>query len=97
TEGREIRMVIASSPDTLRDLDAIRTARLNLKNTQLLADESNQDGRLAGSKPIVLVTAGIHATEVGGVQMMPGFIRDLATGSQYHEILDQIILLIVPT
>src|SRR5699024_7387495 len=43
------------------------------------------------------ITAGIHATEVGGVQMMPGFIRDLATTSKYHEFLEHVILLVIPT
>lgn len=97
TDGRDMRMVIASSPDTLRDLMAVRNARLHLRNSNLIADADHKDGTIAGSKPVVLLTAGIHATEVGGVQMMPGLIRDLATESQYHEILEQIILLIVPT
>ena len=97
TDGRELRMIIASSPETLRDLDDVRAKRQLLKNTSLYTAEARTSGDLAGSKPIVLVTAGIHATETGGVQMMPGFIRDLATESQYHEILEHIILLVIPT
>lgn len=97
TEGREMRMVIASSPETLADLDAIRSKRLQLRNTSNYHTEEPGTGELAGTKPVVLITAGIHATEVGGVQMMPEFIRDLATESQYHEILEHVILLIIPT
>lgn len=97
TEGRELRMVIASAPDTLTEIDSVREQRSELKITGNYLTNEPGTGELAGNKPVILVTAGIHATEVGGVQMMPTFIRDLATESQYHELLQHVILLIVPT
>ena len=97
TEGRELRLIIASAAETIDELDAIRLHRSRLKDTALYRDPASSDGSLAGRKPVVLVTAGIHATEVGGVQMMPGFISDLATDPSYHAMLDDIILLVIPT
>lgn len=97
TEGNELRLVIASSPETLRELDEIQGKRLLLKRTSSFQEESSHEENIAGNKPIVLVTAGIHATEVGGVQMMPGFIRDLATDPRYHELLQHVVLLIIPS
>lgn len=97
TEGREMRLIIASSAETIADLDAIRAQRALLKNADLYSTEHETDPTIAGSKPVILITAGIHATEVGGVQLMPAFIRDLITEPGYQQILDESILLIVPT
>lgn len=97
TDGRELRMVIASSPDTIAELEAIRSQRLRLKNTDLYQTDTPTDPAIAGNKPVILMTAGIHATEVGGVQMIPGLVRDIATQSRYHDLLNDIILLIIPT
>ncbi len=97
TEGRELRMVVASSPETITHIETIRQDRTNLKYTPHFLDPGNSDGTLAGTKPVVLVTAGIHATEVGGVQMMPAFLRDLATNPAYAAVLDKLIVLVVPT
>ncbi len=97
TESRELRMIIASSPETLADLDIIRSSRGELKDASSFAPGEADVTPNPGTKPVILITAGIHATEVGGVQMMPGFIRDLATTSKYHELLEHVILLVIPT
>lgn len=97
TDGRDLRMVIASSPDTIDAIDTIRQHRTLLKDTANYFDLANSAGTMAGSKPIVLITAGIHATEVGGVQMMPAFLNDLATDPEYQSLLDKIIVLVIPT
>lgn len=97
TEGRPMSMVVASSPETLGQLDTIIAARSELKRTANFSEDASTAGAKAGTTPVILITAGIHATEVGGVQMMPGFIRDLTTESPYHELLERVILLIVPT
>lgn len=97
TEGREMRMIIASSAETIADLDTVRLQRTQLKKTDHYTTNTDTDPAIAGSKPVILITAGIHATEVGGVQMMPEFIRDLITEPRYQRILETSILLIVPT
>lgn len=97
TEGGELRMIVASSPETIAHIETIRQYRTNLKHTPHFLDPENEDGTLAGTKPVVLITAGIHATEVGGVQMMPAFIRDLATDPAYASLLEKLIILVIPT
>ena len=97
TEGKELRMVIASAPETLRELGNFQADRQRLKNVSTYDADGSVADKFKATKPIILITAGIHATEVGGVQMMPGLIRDLAYESQYHDLLDHVILLIVPT
>lgn len=94
TEGRPLKLIVASSPETIRNLDAVADARAALRYPDHLLVG---DPTAAGSKPVVLITAGIHATEVGGPQLMPGFVRDLARYPRHHDLLEKVILLIVPT
>lgn len=99
TLGTPMDLLIISSPATIRDLSAVIARREALADRDLLADPANTDGRLAGDKPVVLITAGIHATEIGGVQLMPGLVRDLALADDpmIADLLDRIIVLLVPT
>ncbi|MCO5217756.1 MAG: hypothetical protein M9909_02800 [Thermomicrobiales bacterium] len=97
TDGRELLMVIASAPDTIRNLEQVAAKRAHLTIPELYRDVSNCHGQLAGDKPVVLVTAGIHADEVGGVQMMPQLILDMARNAKLQAILEKIVLLIIPT
>lgn len=99
TEGREMHLIILSSPDTIRSLEEARDQRASLMDERLLADPANADGRLAGEKPVVLITAGIHADEVGGVQLMPELIASLALSSDERtgRMLEKVIVLVIPT
>jgi hypothetical protein len=99
TEDRDMLLVAVSDPESIRDLIALREARSALTNPTLLTNPEHADGQLAGKKPVVLITAGIHATEVGGVQLMPELITRLATSQdkEVRRILDQVVILIVPT
>lgn len=99
TEGAPMDMLILSSEETMRNLDTLLAQRRTLTDPSLLADPSHADGTRAGSKPVVLITGGIHATEVGGVQLMPELVRDLSLSEapDILRILERIIVLIVPT
>lgn len=97
TDGREMRLLTISSPDTIERIDEIRSTRDALTDHNLLTDPEHAHGRQAGTKPVLLITAGIHATEVGGVQMMPALVRDLVTLERFQTLLENIIVLIVPT
>src|SRR5690606_18110326 len=99
TEGRDILLAAIGSPETIAMLDELKEQRRAGDDPTLLADPAHDHGRLAGDNVVVLVTAGIHATEVGGVQLMPELIEELATSrdSRILRILDRAIVLIVPT
>ena len=97
--GAEMDLLIVSSEATIRDLEHMLAQREALTRPELLADPANEAGTLAGTKPVVLITAGIHADEVGGVQLMPELISRLALSQDRSitELLDRVIVLIVPT
>ncbi len=99
TEGRPIWLLAISSADTIREIDDVRASRATLGDASLLADRAEDDGTLAGDKPVILITAGIHATEVGGVQLMPELVLELVTSDEprVRDILDRLVVLIVPS
>lgn len=99
TLGAPMDLLILGSPATIRDLPSTLARREALADRTQLADSANADGRLAGDKPVVLITAGIHADEVGGVQLMPELVRELALSDDpaIAAILDRVTILIVPT
>lgn len=99
TEGRRMVMAVISAAETLRDLDAHQAKRQRLSNSEQLVDPSLADGLQAGTKTVVLLTCGIHATEVGGVQVVPELVHHLLSSGdeQVRTILDNVILLLVPS
>ncbi|HVL25708.1 MAG TPA: M14 family zinc carboxypeptidase, partial [Thermomicrobiales bacterium] len=99
TDGGEMVLLTIADPATIGALDSVRDRRRALADEALLRDPANENGRLAGDKTVVLLTAGIHATEVGGVQLMPELVADLALSDDeaVARMLEHVILLIVPT
>lgn len=99
TEGGDMVLLVLSSEETIASLADIRQRRSCLTHDASLVDPANAHGRLAGDKTVVLLTAGIHATEVGGVQLMPELVADLATSTapEIAALLDRVLLLVVPT
>ncbi|OGD58129.1 hypothetical protein A3K78_00825 [Candidatus Bathyarchaeota archaeon RBG_13_52_12] len=98
TEGKPFLLATISSPENLRRLEEIRQIQLRLCNPDGLTPEEAErlveDGRT-----VVLITCSIHSTEVGGSQMSMELLNRLTTGedSEVREILDNTILLLVPS
>lgn len=99
TLGGPMDLLVISSEESIRNLPALRDRRAMLADSGPLADPAHADGRLAGDKPVVLITAGIHADEVGGVQLMPELVGELALSDDpaITGLLDRLVVLIVPT
>jgi hypothetical protein len=99
TEGGDMLLLALSSEETIASLGEVRQRRDALAEDVCLCDPANAHGRRAGDKTVVLLTAGIHATEVGGVQLMPELVAELATSGDPRttDLLERILLLIVPT
>jgi hypothetical protein len=97
TQGRSLIMAVISSPANLRRLEQWRRIQ------KLLADPRKDGERperlVTTGKTIVLVTAGIHSTEVASPFTAIQLALELASSSEPEtaEILDHVILLLVPS
>ncbi len=98
TEGRELVLVVVSSPENLARADRYRAIAARLHDPRGL-DDAGLDSLVAEGKAILMVTLNIHATEIASSQMGPEWIHQLATGGPATpaRFLDDVILLLVPS
>jgi hypothetical protein len=98
TEGRPFFYVCISSPDILERLDEYRTINARLADPRGLSQEEAYELIVRG-KTIVMLSCSIHATEVGAAQMSMELAHELETSEdpRVMEILDSVILLLVPS
>jgi len=98
TEGRPLGVATITSPENHLHLEEFRQVQKLLADPRLL---SNDEAALLldSGKTVVLITCGIHATEVGAAQMSMQLAYELATGEdiETREILANTILLLVPS
>ena len=97
TQDKDFILVMISSPENLLHLERYK------KIQQILADPRQINGVpdqfLDEGKTVVLVTCSIHSKEVASTQMSMELAYDLASSedSQTSEILQDVILLLVPS
>ncbi len=98
TLGEPYLLVVASTPETIRDLSNYQDMQHELadpRNTTLeRAEEISQTG-----KAVVLIGANVHATEIGTSQVMNDLIYEFATGQSKwtRNILENAVLLLIPS
>jgi len=99
TRGLPFIMLTVTSPENHRVLHELHATQLKLADPRQIADGAELSRLLDRGKTVVLVTHGIHATEVGGPQMAARLIHRLATANdeKVREILDEVILLDIPS
>src|SRR5437773_3100970 len=66
TLGAPLVALVISSPENLRALDRYRTLNAKLADPRGFKSAREAEDVLRGGKTVVLVTSGIHSTEVGG-------------------------------
>ena len=97
TEGNPFLLTTISSPENLERLEHYRQVQ------KLLADPRRVEGSVEDlireGKTIVLITCGIHSTEVASPQMSLEFAWEMAIGTDAEtlEILEDVIFLFVPS
>ena len=99
TLGQPFVALAISSPANLRRLDHFRTLNAKLADPRTLRSTSEALSLLREGRTVVLVTSGIHSTEVGGHLSPAVLAYRLATdtGAATRAILDQVIVWLVPS
>jgi len=99
TLGRPFIALTVSSAANLRRLDHYLAVQRRLADPRLLRSELEADELIGEGRTIVLITGGIHSTEVGSYQMPMRLAYHLASrdDEETRTILDNVILLLVPS
>lgn len=97
-KGRPFIMLTVTSEANQARLGELHEIQLKLADPRRIGGEAELQRLLDQGKTVVLITHGIHATEVGGAQMAARMIHRLATSNdeKVREILDNVILLDIP-
>jgi hypothetical protein len=99
TKGLPFVMLTVTSPGNHARLDELRRIQLQLSDPRTVADDAALQRLLEQGRTVVLITHGIHATEVGSSQAAANLLHRLATSDEPDvlEILDNVILLDIPS
>lgn len=99
TKGRPFVMVTVTSEANQAKLDALHEVQMKLADPRRVSGDAELQRLLDEGRTVVLITHGIHATEVGGPQMAARLLWRLATSDdpEIREILDNVILLDIPS
>jgi murein tripeptide amidase MpaA len=103
TMGKPFVVATISSPANLARLDEFKTIQEQLADPRKLGEPSVRDRKaaelIAKGKTIVLITCGIHSTEVGSYLSSMLIAHRLASSddAEIKNILDNTIVLLVPS
>ncbi|MEE8490474.1 MAG: M14 family zinc carboxypeptidase, partial [Acidimicrobiia bacterium] len=99
TLGRPFVALTISSPENLARLDRYRAIQTKLADPRRLDSEIEAEQLIGEGRVVVLITAGIHSTEVGAYQVPMRIAYHLAAREDAltQKILDEVILLLVPS
>jgi hypothetical protein len=99
TMGRPFIMLTITSAENQARLDELQEIQLKLADPREVRDQNELDLLLDQGKTVVLITHGIHATEVGGAQMAARLIHRMASSDheEVREILENVIFLDIPS
>ena len=98
TEGQPFVLATIAAPEVLADLERYREIQRRLADPRI-TKPAEAEAFIQEGKAVVLLTCSIHSTEVGSTLMALSLAHDLATGTdeQTRSILDNVILLLVPS
>jgi Zinc carboxypeptidase len=100
TLGRPFMLAVISSPANLARLDYYKDIQRKLADPRVInSSDAEAEKLIAEGKTIVLITCGIHSTEVGGNLVSMNIAYKLASddSAETREILDKCIVLLVPS
>ncbi|MFH1765766.1 MAG: M14 family metallopeptidase [Gemmatimonadota bacterium] len=99
TMGRPFIMLTITSEENQARLNELKEIQLKLADPRQVGGQDELDRLLDQGKTVVLITHGIHATEVGGSQMAARLVYRMASSNdeEVREILDNVIFLDIPS
>ncbi len=99
TMGRPFVMLTVTSAENQAHIGELHRIQMKLSDPRLVSGPAELDSLVAHGKTVVLMTHGIHATEVGGSQMAARLLWKLASSDDPRilEILNNVILLDIPS
>jgi zinc carboxypeptidase len=99
TMGRPFVMLTVTSEANHARLDELQGIQMKLADPRRVSGEAELAELVDQGRTVVLITHGIHATEVGGPQTAANLIYRLASSDEpkVREILDNVILLDIPS
>jgi len=99
TAGSPFIMLTITSPENHARLDELRAIQQRLADPRTISSEAELQELVDQARAVVLITQGIHATEVGASQMSAPLAHELATSNDERilEILDNVVVLQIPS
>jgi hypothetical protein len=99
TRGAPFVALAISSPRNLRELARYRSLNAALADPRRFRSTAEANRALRDGRTVVLITSGVHSTEVGGSLTPAVLAHRLATDTTAatREILDNVILWLVPS
>ncbi|HUH12102.1 MAG TPA: M14 family zinc carboxypeptidase, partial [Longimicrobiales bacterium] len=96
--GAPFVMVTVTSPQNMARLGEIRDVQLRLADPRRIGGEAELERLKERARSVVLITHGIHATEVGSSQSAANLLHRLASADdeRTRAILDNVVLLDIP-
>jgi hypothetical protein len=99
TMGRPFVMLTVTSEENQSRLSELHEIQMRLADPRRVSGDEELQELIATGKTVVLITHGIHSTEVGGSQSAARLLHRMASSNeeQVREILDNVILLDIPS
>jgi hypothetical protein len=99
TDGHPFISVLVGSAETLKNLDRYRQLEQRLYFRNGVPGVRERDEIFRQGKAVVLITAGVHSTEVGPTQATLELVHRLATEDSpaTRNILENVLLVLVPS
>jgi len=99
TMGQPFVMLTITSPGNHARLEELRQIQEKLADPRRVTSEGELEQLLDQGRTVVLITQGIHATEVGASQMSASLAYELAASDDPRilEILENVIVLQIPS
>lgn len=99
TNGNPLIVAFISSPGNIKNLEKYRQISARLADPRTISDEKELAELIKTGKTIVSISCSIHSTEIVASQMSMNLAYELATATdnETKEILDNTILLLIPS